>query len=122
MRPAHTKETHTMEEQLITPTLLAAAGITIADDELVDFLTRVNTELDERVGTEIAETLDDDQLKTLIELQQKGNEDEVDAWIQANVVELEQIVEDERDILLGELAANADQFNKSTGESSGEQA
>jgi hypothetical protein len=99
-----------MEDQLISPTLLAAAGINISDDEIVAFVEQVNDELDERVGQEVTESLDDEHLAALVELQEKGTDEELAIWLEANVSELQQIIEDERDILLGEIAENAGKF------------
>ena len=44
----------------------------------------------------------------LAELQDKGDDKAVGEWINDNVPNLQEIAEDERDILLGELAENAD--------------
>lgn len=76
------------------------------------FLQHVNDTLDERVGTEITESLNDDQLKELLDVQEKGTDEEVGAWLDKNVPELQEIAQDEIDILLGELAENADNVNK----------
>lgn len=103
-----------MEDQLITPTLLTAAGIVIPDNELEAFIEQVNDELDERVGQEVTESLDDDKLAELVALQESGTDEQLADWLQANVTELDQIIEDERDILIGEIAESANKIDDST--------
>lgn len=93
---------------LITKALLDEFGIELGDQDEKVFLQHINDTLDERVGTEITESLNDDQLKELLALQEKGNDEEVGEWLGENVPELQEIAQDEIDILLGELAENAD--------------
>ena len=61
--------------------------------------------LDERVINEIVLGLTPEQAQQLAELQQAGD-DTILEWLQANVPDLADIVADEIDILLGELAEN----------------
>lgn len=98
--------------QLITKELLEEFGIDLSGKDVDSLVQHLNETLDERVGTEITESLDDDQLKELLDLQEKGSDEEVGTWLQANVPELQQIAQDEVDILLGELAENTDGINK----------
>lgn len=95
------------EEHLITREHLEAIGAAIEGD-VNALLTHLNDTLEERVGVAISELLEDDKLKELVELQDKGDDKAVGEWINDNVPNLQEIAEDERDILLGELAENAD--------------
>lgn len=97
---------------LITKALLDEFGIELGDQDEQVFLQHLNDTLDERVGTEITESLEDDQLKELMDLQEKGTDEEVGAWLDKNVPDLQEITQDEIDILLGELAENADDVNQ----------
>jgi ribosomal protein L12E/L44/L45/RPP1/RPP2 len=99
-------------EPIITPTLLVAAGITIPEDQIEALLESANDQLDERIGTEITESLEDDQLEELVTLQTRGDDEAVADWLAENVPELEQIIQDETDIMLGEIAANAKNVNE----------
>ena len=100
-----------MNQQIITKQLLRDAGIELQDGEIDALLAHLNTTLEERVGAEITEALDDDQLAELAELQEESTSEEVAAWLEKNVPELQQITQDEIDILLGELAENTDGIN-----------
>jgi hypothetical protein len=75
-------------------------------------LAHLNEQLEERVGAEITEALSDEKLAEFVEVQESDDDEKVGAWLQANVPELQEIVQDEIDILLGELAENADGLNK----------
>jgi hypothetical protein len=96
---------------LITKQVLDEAGINLSDQDVDALLAHLNQTLEERVGTEITESLNDEQLTALLELQENGTDEEVGAWLSKNVPELEQITQDEIDILLGELSENADNIN-----------
>ena len=96
---------------IITTDTLQAVGIQVNPDEEAALLDHLNTTLQERVGIEIASSLDDTQLEALADLQESGDEQAVQQWLTANVPELNDIVKDEIDILLGEIAENADGIN-----------
>lgn len=100
-------------EPIITPTLLVAAGINVPEDQLEELLDSANDQLDERIGTEITEQLEDDELEALVKLQSSGDDEAVAEWLAENVPELEQIIQDETDIILGEIAASAKEVNES---------
>lgn len=99
-------------QEFITKESLLALGINLDGQNVDSLLDHLNDTLQERVGTELTESLNDEQLKTLVELQDKATDEEVGNWLEANVPEFEQIVKDEIDILLGELAENSDGINK----------
>lgn len=98
-------------EAIITKELLASVGITIPAQQEQTFIEHLNRTLQERIGTEITDSLEDAQLEELVELQQSNDEVAVQAWLKTNVPELEDIIKDERDILLGEIAENTDGIN-----------
>lgn len=98
-------------EPLITPALLASTGIQIPDDQVAPLLEYMNDILEERIGEEIVETLDDDELEELAVLQENGNEEELHTWLKENVLELEEIVEEETTILLGEATKHHKAFS-----------
>lgn len=96
---------------IITKELLDEAGIDIADQDVEALLAHLNQTLEERVGTEITESLEDTQLEALVALQENGSDEEVGAWLEKNVPELTEITQDEIDIILGELSENAENIN-----------
>lgn len=96
---------------IITKALLDEAGIDLSGKDIDTLLAHLNQTLEERVGTEITESLDDTQLNELLEVQENGSDEEVGSWLDKNVPELQEITQDEIDILLGELAESADDIN-----------
>ncbi len=101
-----------MNSTMITLEALEQFGIETNRSDIDNFLTHLNDMLDERVGIEITESLDDTKLAELLKLQESGDDNTIGDWLQANVPELEQIAQDEIDILLGEVAENSDDFNQ----------
>lgn len=98
--------------QYITMNDLQAVGITVKDNEVDALLEHLNNQLEERVGVEITEELNDEQLEKFVEVQDSDDGKVLGEWLNENVPELKEIVKDEIDILLGELAENADGLNK----------
>lgn len=98
-------------QDYITEDNLKSLGIDLEGKDVTSLLTHLNDTLEERVGAEITDALNDEQLKTLVDMQENADEAEVGKWLQENVPEFEQIVQDEIDILLGELAENTDSIN-----------
>ena len=98
-------------EPYITRELLEQSGIDLGGQDVEALLDHLNETLDERVGAEVASSLDDDKLKELADMQESGTDQQLVDWMQANVPQLGDITKDEIDILLGELAENADDLN-----------
>lgn len=97
-----------MNTQTITTNDIAALSLEVSEVDLTSLLEHLNETLEERVGAEIAESLDDTQLAELLQVQESGDTAAMEQWYANNVSELEEIVADEKAILLGELAENAD--------------
>jgi len=97
-----------MNDQLITLDNLIELGVDIENRDTDALLQHLNEKLDERVGIAVADVLKDEQLRELAAIQDKGDDDAVGEWMDANIPKLKEIAEDERDILLGELSENAD--------------
>lgn len=95
-------------QELITADALIAMGIQLSGDDTKALVQHANDTLNERVGADIVESLNDEQLEEYLTLQQSDEDEKLTAWLTDNVPDLKQIVENERDILLGELAENAD--------------
>lgn len=95
-------------QELITEDALTAMGIQLSDDDMKALVQHSNDTLNERVGADIVESLSDEQLEEYLALQQSDDDEKLTAWMTENVPDLKQIVENERDIVLGELADTAD--------------
>lgn len=99
-------------EPLITPVMLASTGITIADDQVDAYLDHLNELLTERIGEAITESLDSAQLEELSKLEETATDEELGEWMTKNVADLEDIIADEIDILLGDAAENSGKINE----------
>ena len=96
---------------IITRDLLEQAGINLENQDIDALLDHLNQELEERVGAEITASLSDEQLKEMLDIQEHASDEQLAEWLTTNVPELERITQDEVDIILGELAENADGIN-----------
>jgi hypothetical protein len=92
---------------LLTPTLLENLGINLSEEHYQALAEHFETTLNERVINEIVLELSPEQAEQLATLQQAGDE-EVLAWLKTNVPDVAEIVTDEVDILLGEIAENSE--------------
>lgn len=92
---------------LLTPTLLANLGIQLSEQDYQSLEQHVETTLNERVINEIVLDLTPTQAQELATLND-ASDDEIQEWLQTNVQNLNEIVSDEIDILLGELAENSE--------------
>lgn len=98
----------------ITPELLTQAGVSVPAEKLDALVEQLNTELEDRVGEEITNALDDDKLEVLAKLQETATDEELAEWISTNVEDLEAIINDEIDILLGEVSENAETLSQTS--------
>lgn len=98
-------------QDYITEDSLKRLGINLEGKDIASLLSHLNETLEERVGAEITDALDNTKLQVLVDLQEKATDEEVGEWLRTNVPEFEQIIQDEVDILLGELAENSDGIN-----------
>ena len=81
-------------------------GVNLTDDELTALAEHIASTLSERVIDEVVTLLDDEQAEELASL--KDSDDSiVEAWLDQNVTDLKEIIEDEVDIMLSELAESA---------------
>ena len=86
---------------------LQSIGINPQTEQVETTLSDLNNTLNERIGVEITEALTDEQLDEMMTVKQSGDKDALASWMSANIPEIKDIVSDERDIFLGELADKA---------------
>lgn len=98
-----------MQPQYITQSTLETLGIDLTGEDVDALLDDLNETLQERVGTEIAQSLKEEQLKELVELQESATESEIGTWLEKNVPDLQQIVQNEIDILIGEIVEDEEE-------------
>lgn len=92
---------------LLNKQLLQDLGIQLNDQDYSLLEEHFETTLHERVINEVAFGLEPEQAQQLAAMQQ-ASDDELLKWLSANVPDLADIVSDEVDILLGELAENSE--------------
>ena len=88
---------------LLTRTILQDLGLSLSDEDFDSLAKHFETTLDERVINEIVLELEPEQASELATMQQSSDEEMI-AWLTATVPDFADIVSDEVDILLGELA------------------
>ena len=94
---------------IVTKAQLNSIGINLPEDQMQALIQHVEDTINSQIGEEIVESLDDDQLKELVQMQDNDvPAEEIDAWIRARVPEYDEIIEDNVAIVLGELADNSD--------------
>ena len=94
---------------IVTKAQLNSIGINLPEDQMQALIQHVEDTINSQIGEEIVESLDDDQLKELVQMQDNdAPAEEIDAWIRARVPEYDEIIEDNVAIVLGELVNNSD--------------
>lgn len=101
-----------MQEQYVTKQMLADFGVTVDEATVESLLSHINDTIEERIGAEITEALSDEQLKELLALQDKGDDEEIGEWIAQHVPKYAEIVEDNIAITIGELARQTNDINQ----------
>ena len=92
---------------ILSKQLIQDLGIELSEQDYASLSEHFETTLQERVINEITMELSPEQAQELATMQSASDEDLL-TWLQANVPDLAEIVSDEVDILLGELAENSE--------------
>lgn len=96
---------------LLTPTLLKNLGINLSEQDYTLLDNHFQTTLNDRVIGEIVLELSPEQATELAALDQATDE-EIMTWLTTNVTNITDIVSDEVDILLGELAESSEAIDQ----------
>ena len=83
-------------------------GIEMPPDDFARFVVDFEETLHKRVGETIHECLNDDQRQELIQLQ-NADPERVQVWLLTAIPDLDSLVQDERDILVGEVVHDLEQ-------------
>lgn len=87
---------------------LQAVGIDLSDVEMEALLVHAQERVDELISEEFFDSLSDEEVDEIIELQQKDSSaEQIDKWLAEHIPDYQQIIEDNTAIVLGELAENA---------------
>lgn len=102
-----------IQATIVTKAQLNSIGISLPDDQMQALIQHVEETINERISEEVVESLSDDQLKELVELQtSNAPAEEIDACIREHIPEYDEIIEDNVAIVLGELVENSDAIQK----------
>lgn len=97
---------------IITEANLNEMGIELSADKMTSLLDHLNQELNERVGTALLQELDDEQIDEYNEFIKTASEDQVGEWLSAKIPEFTQIIQDEIDVMLGDVAEKAEKLGE----------
>lgn len=92
---------------VLTPEFLKEIGLELDAETFAALAEHADTTLHERVINEVVEELTPEQATELAALQ-SSDDDTKQQWLVNNVPDLQEIVADEVDILLGEIAENSE--------------
>jgi len=90
----------------IDQTTLSDLGIELGD-ATPELLAHMDEQLNLRVAAALLELLDDEQATEYIKLSEAGDNTATLAWVQTNIPDYKDVIQDEVDILLGELAQSS---------------
>ena len=92
---------------LLTHEFLQEIGLELDQDTFASLEQHAEATLHERVISEVVEELSPEQAEELSSLQ-NADDETIQRWLVDNVPDLQDIVSDEVDILLGEIAESSD--------------
>lgn len=95
---------------VINKRFLHAIGVELSDAEAEMLSTHVEETLQKRVIEEVTDSLDGAQAEQLLAMAER-DDPAISDWLAQNIPELPEIIQDEVDILLGELAENRDRLS-----------
>jgi uncharacterized protein YhfF len=95
---------------LLTKSLLKDLGIELDEQDYLLLEDHFESTLRRRVIAEVVEELSTEKAEELASMEGAGD-DQLLNWLQENVTNFNEIVSDEIDILLGELAENSEAIN-----------
>lgn len=92
----------------ITKANLIDLGVELDDESLQKLVDELNAKVDELVGNEIIASLTSEDVDKLADMQDTASEDEIAEWVIDHVPDYEEIMEDNKDIVLGDYVENSD--------------
>lgn len=95
-------------ENYITADDLRNLGVSLDDEAMSKLLDELNEKVDNMVGHEIITSLTPEDVEILAEMQDKVSEEEIAEWIVEHVPDYEEIIEDNRNIVLGDYVDEND--------------
>lgn len=90
--------------------LLQSLAVDMDEEQKKVFSKHVQDQLEQRVSEAIAELLNDEQQEQYLKLSETGSDEEIVAWLEKNLPDYKDVISDEVDILLGDIAENSGQL------------
>ncbi len=98
-------------DTIVTREQLNSIGINLPDEQMQALIEQAEETINERIGEEVVDSLDDEQLVELASLQEaNAPAEQIEEWIVARVPDYQDIVEDNVTIVLGEIAENTEKL------------
>lgn len=95
----------------ITENDLHDLGISLESEAMQTLLEELNEKVDNLIGHEIVTSLTPEDVDALAEMQDSSSEEEIGKWISEHVPDFEEIIEDNRNIVLGDFVDSNDITN-----------
>lgn len=99
-----------MNDSIVLSDFLQSLDISLDNNSYNELVSSFENSLMSNVTDSIADQLDDNQLLQLKSLLDNQNDEALQSWLVNNVPNLKEIVQDEVDILLGDIAEKNDQL------------
>lgn len=94
---------------ILTQTFLRSLNINLDDQTFHAFDEHFETTLENRVIESILDELNEQQLEELSKLREQADE-QLQTWLQSNIPNLSEIIQDEVDILLGDIVQDSEKL------------
>lgn len=95
---------------IVSKEFLSSIGVILDDQSYSVFAAHFDETLIDRIIESILDILEDEQVDQLAELKDSADSEALWQWVQSAVPELGEIIQEEIDILLGEIAENSDRI------------
>ncbi|PID33163.1 hypothetical protein CR969_02165 [Candidatus Saccharibacteria bacterium] len=92
---------------LLSKQYLASLGLDLSDEDAKSLSDHAEDTLQKRVVDEVLDVITPEQAHQLAKLQSENDDELVQKWLVDNVEDLQDIISDEVDILLGEIAEDS---------------
>ena len=100
-------------DNTITTEELRGLNPDMSDEALQNMADKLNEKIDELVGEEVVSSLTPDDVETLADLQDTASEQELADWITAHVPDYPEIMQNNKDIVIGDYADSLEEDNDS---------
>lgn len=99
-------------QDMITFDQLRSIGIDLPDEQMRALIEHTENRVNEQIGEEIVDSLDDEELAELVAMQENNTPPEqIEQWIIERVEDYVEIIEDNVAIVMGDLAQNVESIN-----------